>query len=246
MLPWRCCETEIYSLLWTHWEEISTVCIRSPDRAHCPCKVVNSVLLFSSIFQSNSVQWLGNHLANKHYLQGVKGSCFSKEDIGNSVVCLHQVPLMFYEGDNAVAVRRHAAGGLFHPSRWQGSWRHWGSPSPSTGHLPGDSWGWAGQKAWEWAWLSRAHGWAGLWGAGAWPHCGLAGHGLAVEADMFLLLARDPLASFLKHPFLRKTITLLSCPHGIAVSQARYAKRGTSQNEQKCLTLQSIKRTLAG
>lgn len=97
----------------------------------------------------------------------------------------------------------------------------------------------------DWAAPTAGQGRAGLWGAGAllWP--GWAG--LAEEADMFLLLARDPLASFLKHLLSQEnTIILFSCRHGMAVSQARYAKKDTRQNEQKCLTLQTIRWTLAG
>lgn len=44
---------------------------------------------------------------------------------------------------------------------------------------------------------------AGLWRAGALLRPSWAG--LAVEADMFSLLAQDPLASFLKYLYLRKT-----------------------------------------
>lgn len=66
------------------------------------------------------------------------------------------------------------------PSQEWGSWEALGQAQPQAVDTilgTGKVGGWAGTWAHRWAWFGRVHDWAGLWGAGDRPCCGVTGAG---------------------------------------------------------------------
>lgn len=75
-----------------------------------------------------------------------------------------------HTGTQGLAARSHPTT----PSRSSTAGGHPGCPRPRHQAPP---WGWTGTLAHRWSWLSGAHGWAGLWGAGGQCCCCVTGAG---------------------------------------------------------------------